>query len=111
MNEPKLTTVKVSLSDGGGIRVEPWIALIPKDGAGIKWETKDCSVKIRLNYPEHFSLSPSEAAPTVTGLLANGVRPGTYHYGIYVLGPDKDDVSHQSVAEIYTVDPDYKVDR
>lgn len=106
----KQVTVTLTLPSGA-VTIEPmvvWVNTTAKDS--VRWQGRGCRIKIKLDHPQHFSLHPSGYAATVMGLLADDVPPGTYHYGISVLGPDETR-EDQPVAEAYTIDPDYKVDR
>jgi hypothetical protein len=106
----KPVTVTLTLPSGG-VTIDPMVVGVSVSAKDrIKWQGGGCRIKIELNHPEHFSLNTSGYAAVVIGTLAGDVRPGTYHYGINVLSADemRDD---QLVADAYTIDPDYKVDR
>jgi hypothetical protein len=124
-------TVTVTLS-GGAITVDKWVVPVdlsatdvPKDW--IKWIGVRCSIKILPDHPEHFSqILPPASASVVIGTFADSAPAGTYKYRIVVTGGnnaidpelrkkiemvDLDYPFNETMAEVYIIDPDYKVDR
>jgi hypothetical protein len=124
-------TVTVTLSNGA-ITVVQWVVPVnlsttnvPKDW--IKWIGVRCSIKILPDHPDHFSqILPSASASVVIGTFADDAPAGTYKYRIVVTGGNNAidpelkkkiemiDPTYpfgQTTAEIYIIDPDYKVDR
>ena len=124
-------TVTVTLS-GGAITVDKWVVPVdlsatnvPKDW--IKWIGVGCSIKILPDHPDHFSqILPPASASVVIGTFADDAPAGTYKYRIVVTGRnnaidpelrkkiERIDLTYpfdQTTAEVYIIDPDYKVDR
>ena len=109
--------VSVELQDGG-IMVAPWSVSIniKKGGSGypdfIKWHGKGCRIKIEPDQPDHFSPRlPEKYKGTVDGYIDEKVPNGTYKYRVSLLESKANDAAEDDAVAVYSVDPDYKVDR
>jgi len=103
-------SVKVELTSAGGITVEPWLVapVNPDTMDSIDWSATRCKIKIESDHPEHFKEAfPDKYRGRVKLSILPSVPNGTYKYRVSVLE------NPQKLAEVavYSVDPDYKVDR
>lgn len=115
MDTPRDVDVELK---NGGITVVPWSVTIniKKGQPGypdfIKWHGKGCRIKIEPDHPDHFSPPlPEKYKGTVDGCIDEKVPNGTYKYRVSVLERKANDAAEDDDVAVYSVDPDYKVDR